>query len=89
MKKIAKWLYKKLFDVDWMILEWQFEHQEKLAQLTNTLEHIALKKLGYRVKSNLQAKYYVEGQLPDAPLKSLYSLEKIDSTPPAMEGRKK
>jgi len=66
MKTIARWLYRKLFNVKYMLMKWDWEHQEKIQLLRNELLEDAISKLGYELEMTIKADYLVEGQLPNA-----------------------
>lgn len=64
MMRILRWLYKKLFSVDYILLEWKWGHDRKIQLLRNKLFEEALRKLGYRLETTLKADYFVEGDIP-------------------------
>lgn len=78
MSNLIKRLIRWSLGAEYTLEEWRWEHKEKMADLTNTLEKKALKMLGYEIVCNLKADYFVEGQLPNPPLDSLYTLQKIE-----------
>lgn len=67
--KFLQWL----FEDDWEDLRDKL--REKL--FAQTMSEMALRKLGYRVRPNIRAKHWREGDFPGGPVESLYTLEKI------------
>jgi hypothetical protein len=80
IQTVARWLYKKLFNVDYILSEWEWEHKRKIQLLRNELLEEAIRKLGYRLETTLKADFFVEGDLPNAQRQSgaLYELKKLE-----------
>ena len=69
--RFLKWLFEDEYE-DYMMTTIVPRDMEK------TLSELALEKLGYEIKSNLTAREWKEGDVPDAPMDSMYTLRKIN-----------